>query len=290
MTSPGKIKTHQHIKETKRGSKQPQKSRTRSSRTQAIGGRRVTAPVRGRPAKRRPVRLAISLVLLLGGVGAGLTLVLLDRGPPLGPEGIPLELGSALALPSPAATGRTVSGIQCTAGEQVSYHVHTHLSVYVDGILRPLPSGVGIVSPVAVPTTHGPFYEATRCYYWLHVHAQDGIIHIESPSVRTYTLGQFFDIWRQPLSANQIGPIKGKVTIYVNGSRYAGDPAGIVLRSHEDAPDRRAWGGRPHPESHHTSRHGPPRMADPLRVWTGKCAASHMTATCAMTIEGLDGG
>jgi hypothetical protein len=48
---------------------------------------------------------------------------------------------------------------------------------------------VGIVSPVAQATAEGPFYEATQCYYWLHVHAQDGIIHIESPTVRAYSLG-----------------------------------------------------------------------------------------------------
>jgi hypothetical protein len=146
-----------------------------------------------------------------------------------------------------------VDAIQCDAGAQVVYHVHTHLSVFVDGVLRPLPAGVGIVSPVAVSTAHGPFYEANRCYYWLHVHAQDGVIHIESPSVRTYTLGQFFDVWRQPLTATQVGPVTGMLTVYVNGRRYGGDPASILLGSHEDIqidvgtpivpPKRIAWSG-----------------------------------------------
>ena len=44
-----------------------------------------------------------------------------------------------------------------------------------------------------------------QCIYWLHTHAPDGVIHIESPTQRIYTLGNFFDDWRQPLSADQVG-------------------------------------------------------------------------------------
>jgi hypothetical protein len=154
-------------------------------------------------------------------------------GPP-GPEGVPLEVGTLLAPADTAATGQTVNNIQCDASEQVVYHVHTRLTVYVNGVLRPLPAGIGIVSPVAQETADGPFYGASRCYYWLHVHAQDGVIHIESPSVRKYTLGDFFAIWRQPLSSTQVGPVTGKLTVFVNGRRYQTDPASIPLGSHED--------------------------------------------------------
>jgi hypothetical protein len=154
-------------------------------------------------------------------------------GPP-GPEVIPLEQGTVLAPASTAADGQTVDGIQCQSNEQVAYHIHTHLSVYVNGALRPLPAGIGIVNPVAQQTPNGAFYEASQCYYWLHVHAQDGVIHVEAPNRTTYTLGQFFGIWRQPLTATQVGPAHGKVTAYVNGVRYTGDPAAIPLQSHED--------------------------------------------------------
>jgi hypothetical protein len=153
---------------------------------------------------------------------------------PQGPEGIVLEQGQPLAPASTAADGQTIDGIQCDASEQVAYHIHAHLTVYVNGALRPIPAGIGIVTPVAEQTANGPFYSATRCYYWLHVHAQDGIIHVESPNSSNYTLGQFFAIWRQPLTANQIGPSTGTLTVFVNGVRRAGNPATIVLTSHED--------------------------------------------------------
>jgi hypothetical protein len=153
---------------------------------------------------------------------------------PAGPEGIVLEEGQLLAPASTAATGQTVDGIQCDSSEQVAYHIHAHLTVYVNGALRPIPAGIGIVAPVAQQSANGVFDSASQCYYWLHVHAQDGIIHVESPNQSNYTLGQFFAIWQQPLSANQIGPAKGTLTVFVNGVRYTGNPANIPLKSHED--------------------------------------------------------
>jgi len=150
---------------------------------------------------------------------------------PLGPENVPLEVGTPLAPASTAAQGQTVDGVQCNSSEQVAYHVHTRLTVYVDGKMRPLPPGIGIVAPVAKRTTRGPFYQATHCYYWLHVHAQDGIIHIESPTKRTYTLGQFFDLWGQPLSRTQVASAEGPMVVFVNGRKYTGDPRSITLGS-----------------------------------------------------------
>ena len=139
-----------------------------------------------------------------------------------------------LAPASTAATGQTVDSIECQASEQVVYHVHTHLSVYVNGALRPLPPGIGIVKPVAQQTADGPFYGASHCYYWLHVHTQDGVIHIESPTARGYTLGQFLDIWRQPLSRTPVATARGTLKVFVNGAVYRGDPRAVPLGAHED--------------------------------------------------------
>ncbi|MCC9309491.1 hypothetical protein LN042_20820 [Kitasatospora sp. RB6PN24] len=151
-----------------------------------------------------------------------------------GPEGITLESGDVLAPSSTAAGGQTVDGISCSATEQVAYHIHSHLAVYVNGQSRSIPYGIGIVMPVPTTTPNGVFAQATNCYYWLHTHASDGIIHVESPTQSQYTLGQFFDIWQQPLSATQVGPATGPVTAYVNGKPYTGDPRDITLQPHED--------------------------------------------------------
>jgi hypothetical protein len=143
-------------------------------------------------------------------------------------------VGTPLAQPSGSVAGQTIDGVQCNASEQIAYHVHTHLSVYVDGVQRPVPAGIGMVAPIAQQTPDGAFDGASRCYYWLHVHAQDGVIHIESPVQQGYTLGDFFDLWGQPLSSNQVGPVTGTVTAYVDGTVYQGDPRAIPLGSHVD--------------------------------------------------------
>ena len=39
----------------------------------------------------------------------------------------------SLATLANAATGQTVDGVQCQAGEQLVEHVHTHLTIFVNG-------------------------------------------------------------------------------------------------------------------------------------------------------------
>jgi hypothetical protein len=150
----------------------------------------------------------------------------------MGPEGIPLESGPVLAPASTTLPGKTIDGIQCAPIEQLAYHIHAHLQVYVDGQSRALPAAIGMIDPVAEQTKYGPFYGAEKCYYWLHTHATDGIIHIESPTARTYTLGDFFNEWDQPLSRNRVASDKGTVTATVNGKPWSKSPRAIPLKSH----------------------------------------------------------
>ena len=155
-----------------------------------------------------------------------------------GPEGIPVPSGPKLATLLNAATGQSVDGIQCNAGEQTVVHVHTHLTIFVDGKQQVIPYGVGIPGFEAVSTPEGPFVETGSCFYWLHVHADDGILHIESPSTSdTFTLGQFFDEWGIPLSTTQVGPATGKVTVFFtspgkNPMLYTGNPRDLPLGDH----------------------------------------------------------
>ena len=151
---------------------------------------------------------------------------------PAGPEGVPVPAAPALASTATAATGKTVDGVSCDASEQVVYHIHAHLSVFVNGAARQVPAAIGIPGAQAQNTPTGPFIASGSCFYWLHTHAADGIIHIESPVQRTYTLGDFFDIWGQPLSTSQVGPAHGPVTALFNGRVYQGNPRDIPLEKH----------------------------------------------------------
>ena len=152
----------------------------------------------------------------------------------LGPESVPIPSAPVLAETSAATTGQTIDGIGCQTSEQTVFHIHTHLTIFVNGKQRQVPAAIGIPGAVAEQTSAGPFVDSGTCFYWLHTHAADGIIHIESPVERTYTLGEFFDEWGQPLGPGQVGPAKGKVTAIVNGKVFKGNPRDVPLGSHED--------------------------------------------------------
>jgi hypothetical protein len=170
-----------------------------------------------------------------------------------GPEGVPVPNGTALARTAAAASGQPVDGISCSAGEQTLFHIHAHLTIFVNGVARQVPAAIGIPGAVASSTQSGPFIGSGTCFYWLHTHAADGIVHIESPVVRTFTLGEFFDEWGQPLGPSVAGPAHGHVTVLYNGKVFEGNPRDVPLTAHAQiqlevgtplvAPESISWAG-----------------------------------------------
>jgi len=151
---------------------------------------------------------------------------------PAGPEGVPIPAAAPLAGTATAATGQPVDGISCQTSEQTLFHIHAHLTIFVNGAARQVPAAIGIPGAQATQSAQGPFIQSGTCFYWLHTHAADGIIHIESPVQRTYTLGNFFDIWGQPLGPDQLGPESGHVVAIYNGQVFQGNPRDVPLNAH----------------------------------------------------------
>jgi|HubBroStandDraft_6_1064221.scaffolds.fasta_scaffold266150_3 hypothetical protein len=182
------------------------------------------------PSGRAAARIAlVTVLLLITGCGAGAG----SGGATTTSTSSTTSAAALLAGLERAATGAPVDGIECQTTEQVLFHIHAHLAVYVDGRARGIPEGIGIAPPRhEVQTPEGPFVDGGSCYYWLHSHTADGIIHIESPVQRTFTLGNWFDLWGQPLSATRVGPVTGTVLAYVDGQRFGGDPRSIPLDAH----------------------------------------------------------
>ena len=97
-----------------------------------------------------------------------------------------------------------------------------------------VPFGVGIGQPWQVEdSAEGPFVTDGSCFYWIHTHTGDGVVHIESPVRRRFTLGDFFALWQVPLSTTQVGPGQGPVISYVNGQVTSTSPSEIPLLPHE---------------------------------------------------------
>jgi hypothetical protein len=149
-----------------------------------------------------------------------------------GPEQVEVPKGSVLAAVASANYPKTIDGIKCEVNEQLVYHIHAHLTIFVNGQSRQIPYGIGMAPPLQYNTTNGTYVNGGQCFYWLHTHAADGIIHIESPTQTQYTLGQFFDMWGQTLKSGQVGPAVGALKMYVDGKPYTGDPRAITLGAH----------------------------------------------------------
>lgn len=185
---------------------------------------------------RWAVLLLVVVVLAGGGLGLGLGLAS-HSSPASGPEGVPVQNVADLAPADTTATGSPVDGITCRGSmdETETLHIHDLVNVFVNGQQRRLPAGAGIAAPrLSEHLTTGLFVDNSPqgCLYWLHVHSNDGIIHVESPVRRSFTLGQFFDVWGQPLSSVQVGPARGAVVAFVNGRRFRGNPRDIPLLDH----------------------------------------------------------
>ena len=113
--------------------------------------------------------------------------------------------------------------LQCDVTSQ-AYHVHAHLSIYLNGDQLAVPADIGIVET-------GP---SSHCNYTTHTHNRTGIIHVEAPAAGTFTLGELFAVWGEPLSYTDVGGNPGlPVVFYIvdNGvvTQYTGDPTAIEL-------------------------------------------------------------
>jgi hypothetical protein len=206
-------------------------------------------PRLGLPTVIRVRRLLIpaALVWVVAGAAVALgaapeqrlsTLGRLLPAPPAGtpgPELVPIPHAPALAPSAsvPRLT-RTVDGIRCQKNERLRMHVHTHLTLVVNGKARLVPAGIGIWPPLGPQSPKTGLFVVSQkyCFSWLSTHFADGIIHTESPVPRTFRLGQFFDVWGQPLSRTRLGPVRGPVTAIVDGKVWTGDPRRIPLVSH----------------------------------------------------------
>lgn len=137
------------------------------------------------------------------------------------PSGLPgLQAGEAPWISSVEGVAERMkaSNLEQLSAEGQALHIHQHLDIFVNG------------QPVAVPANIGV---GQRWISPIHTHSEDQIVHIESPIVATFTLGQFFDVWGVKLTQNAIGGYvvdeSRTLSVYVNGEKYVGDPRMLEL-------------------------------------------------------------
>lgn len=156
------------------------------------------------------VGLALAALTVLALVAGGTT-----------PAGGTTRTAPPWPAPTALAERADAAGLGNVWGEPLAEHVHTHLTI-LDG-----------ATPVTVP---GDIGHSDRLHFaaQLHTHNTSGILHVESPTRRTFTLGQFFDEWGVPLSAWRVGGLRGELTVWVDGRRFIGDPRSIGLTNRRE--------------------------------------------------------
>lgn len=115
-----------------------------------------------------------------------------------------------------------VDGIYCDTLEQTAYHVHAHVTIWINGKQSLIPQDTGIAPDGS-------------CFYWLHTHDTTGVIHMEAPASRSFIFGNFLDEWSARFSSLGYPPELDFTTgwkVWVDGKPYTGNFHNIPLVAH----------------------------------------------------------
>jgi len=205
--------------------------------------KKLGAPAPPRPKAPPPVRsdgtsggIDKRRLLIAGGIAAvvivavvlGLVLTRKGSSAVASSAGIPwAQLGALQTGPPPwnngvgALTDRLKPlGLNALGAEGSVVHIHQHLDLYVNGKHVTLPALIGIYDDSYITE--------------VHVHDNSGVIHVESPTDSTFTLGQLFGEWGVKLTASCVANFCGHMKFWVNGTQISGDPSKLDLRSHQE--------------------------------------------------------
>ena len=121
-----------------------------------------------------------------------------------------------------------INGMACLATQTPLSQVH--IDFYIDGTAETIPSGIGYDSKA-------------NCYYGIYTNTATGVVQVALTQADKPTLADFFALWNKPLSATDLAGLQSgakvgsnteSIRVYVNGTQYSGDPAGIALSPHAE--------------------------------------------------------
>jgi hypothetical protein len=186
------------------------------------------ASARRRPlAERRVARAAAMVLSVLVLVGVPVLVVLLASTTTVEPTSAGDRPGARASSDPhrPSAPffvgvgdGVRPNGIGCSSSPQTVVRARAHLDVFADGRPVTVPEGIGVLR---------------TCAYWVRTEHAGGIITIGSPERRSFTLGDFFDIWGAPLTPTRALSFRvsgrRQLRAFVDGAPVSGNPRAIRL-------------------------------------------------------------
>jgi len=114
------------------------------------------------------------------------------------------------------------ANLEALSAEGTVLHIHQHLDIVINGQNIIVPATIGIGSSFISP---------------IHTHDTTGVLHVESPVQKDFTLGQFFTEWGVKFDGSCISTFcadsSHKLLVGVNGKQVS-DPKNYVLKSHDE--------------------------------------------------------
>ena len=142
--------------------------------------------------------------------------------------GIPVSTGNHLSTAiREVHEGQVVDGVPCLREDLPVNHFHVHVEVLLDGSQITVPAGIGVGRPWGAATDG--FILTGSCFAWIHTHETSGVVHVFTQIGQSYTLGQIFSVWGQPLDANGALGVHESLKVLVNGKAFDGDPRLVPL-------------------------------------------------------------
>jgi len=174
-------------------------------------------------ARRQRDRRVLTAALVAGALALGAFLILRpagERGPTGGLPGLLSTTAPWDANQAQLEARLARLGLPPVGG---ALHIHAHLDVFVDGAPVTVPADVGITA-----ATHAP----------LHTHDASGVIHVESAVARTFTLGEFFDVWGVRFTDRCLGGYcasgEDRLRVFVDGRQVEGGFRDVPLEDRSE--------------------------------------------------------
>ena len=147
---------------------------------------------------------------------------------------VPTPIGAAPAYQPNARNPVAESGSpigRLTCERSSGSRVGVHLELFAHGKAAVVPAGIGVARPLR---RSGAFVLSGRCSYPVRTREPTGVIELTRG--RSLTLGDFFAVWGRSLGTHRLVAFRAhepsRVRAFVNGRRYEGAPASIVLHRH----------------------------------------------------------
>src|SRR3990170_1618309 len=98
-------------------------------------------------------------------------------------------------------------------------HEHANVQIFIHGQKQTIPTDIGIDG-----STHAS----------LHTHETSGTVHLESQTIRGFTLGEFLDVWGVRLTSSCLGAYcndaDSQLRTFVDGEEYTGGVRQLPLQ------------------------------------------------------------